>query len=85
MEDRTHLPVAACFHSFDRLPDLGTARLVDLAEECARWLKNSAACHQSMGTPVAKTLWAALVQGEVDHVERTHGCLLDEIASRRSG
>jgi hypothetical protein len=55
-----------------------------MAAECARWRDNTSECQASIVTPPARTLWAVLVQGEVDHVTETHRCLLDEIASRSS-
>lgn len=83
MDDRTHLPIAAGLPDLDGLSDLEDTSLSGMAEECARWLRNTSECHAAIVTPAARTLWAVLVQSEVDHVAHTHGCLLDEIASRR--
>lgn len=85
MDDRTHLPLAAGLPHLEALASFEDRSLAGMAEECARWLRDTSDSRASIVTPAAKTLWAVLVQGDVDHVEWTHGCLLGEIASRLSG
>ncbi|KQT69272.1 MULTISPECIES: hypothetical protein [unclassified Aureimonas] len=82
MDDRPHLPIAAGLPDLSALRQFEDRSLSGMADECARWLRNTSECRASIVTPAAKTLWAVLVQGEVDHVARTHGRLLREIASR---
>ncbi|KQT50275.1 hypothetical protein ASG43_21605 [Aureimonas sp. Leaf454] len=83
MQDKTHLPVAAALPDVVSFASIEARSLSGLADECARWLRNTSECHASIVTPAAKTLWAVLVQGEVDHVTETYDRLQLELSSRR--
>lgn len=85
MCDKFHLPVAAGLSDLTDLANFEAASLTGMADECGRWLSSTAESHADIVTPAAKTLWSVLVQGDVDHVNMTHRCLLAEIASRFSG
>lgn len=84
MPEKHHLPAAVGLSDLSALTSTEANSLSSMADECARWLRNTTECHASIVTPAAKTLWAALVQDEIDEVAMTHRRLLDAMERRRS-
>ena len=77
-----HLPAAVTDCDLDTISRREECEIRKMAEECGRWLRSFEECRASLVSPSARTVWAALIQGEFDQVSQTYERLTSEMQVR---
>jgi hypothetical protein len=77
-----HLPPAVDYLQVESLRDVRDDELVVMLSECRRWCRNLEDFRASLVTPVAHTLWKALIVAEVLLVAESKVRIETEIAAR---
>lgn len=82
MLEMAHMPTAVADCDLEAIADRDEGEIIQMAEECGRWLQAFGDYRASLVTPPAMAVWSALVQGEFDQVSTLHERLRAELALR---